>query len=703
MTWASVPTAVGYDTITMTATTATDANAVEYEFKRYAADGTTLLFTSPWQDSPEFTDTGLDPDTTYNYTVTARDKSASQNTTAPSTPAAPATTDPKGSALITWTPYDITNDVGNVSTVGTLVDARTGILGVGNNVTVNGVTFKSVENSGNLFDSLFANDTIGVRGYGDVVTDPNYQTFLAFGQRSGRLGFPDPPRILPTEVWATVEFFGLTVGNTYLVQIWNSDNNSGGDPLNRVLVLGDGVTSGSPVFGTDTQLFNRLTTSGAGQYAIGTFVANAPNQAFNVRTRNNLLTTSVWGDSDHFSNGWQIRDLGISAPVDAALSTVSASPASIPANNITTSTITVTVRDSEGNALPSQAVSLTGSSGNATIEPASVFSDANGIATFTVRSDTTGIEQFTATVNSVEITQTASVNFLQTLAIVIDLGTSPAGTFIQGGTFIGTGPANLPIPALPAGSILRSIAVDAKLEATSSDNIASDLTVLLDTTIPTSGDDFSLGIISSSATANFNPAESLFWTGGEGGVNSSLTESKTSNQWTGDIDLATTDLYLGNGYTAGDGTWSGTITLICDVPATTSGYAAWSEGEPFDGDKNGDGVANGIAFVLGATDPDASALGLLPAATENTGGLVLAFQMLDATARGGASLELEYGTSLAAESWTSVVVPDTSTTVDDVVFTVTGTGPLNVTATIPDSKAASGKLFGRLKAVDTTP
>ena len=134
-----------------------------------------------------------------------------------------------------------------------------------------------------------------------------------------------------------------------------------------------------------------------------------------------------------------------------------------------------------------------------------------------------------------------------------------------------------------------------------------------------------------------------------------------------------------------------------------SGYASWSGGEPFDEDRNGDGVANGLAFVLGASDPDADALGLLPTVTEGSGGIALTFQMLDATARGGVSVELEYSTTLAADSWTSVAVPDTSTSVDGVVFAVTGVGPLGVTATIPDSKASDGKLFGRLKAVENTP
>ena len=75
--------------------------------------------------------------------------------------------------------------------------------------------------------------------------------------------------------------------------------------------------------------------------------------------------------------------------------------------------------------------------------------------------------------------------------------------------------------------------------------------------------------------------------------------------------------------------------------------------------------------------------------------------MLDDTANGDATLAIEYGNSLAEGSWTAVQVPYSSGTVDDIAFNITGTGPLNVTATIPVSKAeGTGKLFGRLKAVN---
>jgi autotransporter-associated beta strand protein len=130
---------------------------------------------------------------------------------------------------------------------------------------------------------------------------------------------------------------------------------------------------------------------------------------------------------------------------------------------------------------------------------------------------------------------------------------------------------------------------------------------------------------------------------------------------------------------------------------TSSPYDAWSGGALFGGDSNNDDISNGLAFLLGASGPNVSALGMLPTVIQSAGGLTLSFNMLNDAANGDATLAIEYGNSLAGGSWTAVQVPYSSGTVGDVVFNVSGSGLLNVTATIPASKAAAGKLFGRLK------
>jgi hypothetical protein len=130
MTWATLPYSTGSSSIAMVADTATDASGVEYYFDE--TSGNPGGADSGWQDSTSYEDTGLQADTTYTYTVKARDKSTNQNETATST-AESATTDagctptdchvesivcdvqscggPNKNGLVTVTIYD---DCGNV-------------------------------------------------------------------------------------------------------------------------------------------------------------------------------------------------------------------------------------------------------------------------------------------------------------------------------------------------------------------------------------------------------------------------------------------------------------------------------------------------------------------------------------------------------------------------------------------------------------
>ncbi|MHC4547099.1 MAG: fibronectin type III domain-containing protein [Planctomycetota bacterium] len=77
----------------MTAKTLKDENGVEYLFEEMS--GNPGGDDSGWQDSTGYTDSGLDPNTDYEYRVMARDKSPNQNETGWS---------PPGTAT-TWLPY----------------------------------------------------------------------------------------------------------------------------------------------------------------------------------------------------------------------------------------------------------------------------------------------------------------------------------------------------------------------------------------------------------------------------------------------------------------------------------------------------------------------------------------------------------------------------------------------------------------------
>lgn len=342
-----------------------------------------------------------------------------------------------------------------------------------------------------------------------------------------------------------------------------------------------------------------------------------------------------------------------------------------------------------------------------TTPPTPAFANATGNTVDYVVTDTATTPE---TVKTYAVTVTVAP---QIATLVIDLGASPAGTTIAGGTFgtyvAASGfPTNLPL-ALPAGSILRSIAINSKLEATGIENYASDLSLLLDPTPGTPGGDFSVEITNGTKLFGTAGTLKLGWPqAANAGIGTSLADTKTAADWStvGPIDLGTTGLFLGNAYGSAPagGTWSGTITLAYEVAGGGSAYSNWSGGESFAGDKNGDGVRNGLAFLLGAANPDASALGLLPTPNQqNSGDLILNFSMRNAANRGASVLKLQWSTDLGlSDLWSTneAVVPEVSGTVDGVTFVITPGEPLNgVVATIPAGEAAGGgKLFGRLQA-----
>ncbi|HSV27139.1 MAG TPA: hypothetical protein VLH60_04530, partial [Sedimentisphaerales bacterium] len=94
MTWAVPPHGISTTAISMTAATASDDNGVLYMFISHTPGG----HSSGWQGSPTFISTGLQPGTTYAYTVIARD--VFMNQTAPSAMASAATRTPSTVAPI---------------------------------------------------------------------------------------------------------------------------------------------------------------------------------------------------------------------------------------------------------------------------------------------------------------------------------------------------------------------------------------------------------------------------------------------------------------------------------------------------------------------------------------------------------------------------------------------------------------------------
>ena len=105
----------------------------------------------------------------------------------------------------------------------------------------------------------------------------------------------------------------------------------------------------------------------------------------------------------------------LAGPVSASQSTLTASPSSVLADGTTASTLTVTLKDSQGNLVPNKSVSLlkTQGQGNPVITTLQNVTGTNGVGSWTVRSTTAETVTFAArdTTEDILVSQTASVTF----------------------------------------------------------------------------------------------------------------------------------------------------------------------------------------------------------------------------------------------------------------------------------------------------
>ena len=134
-------------------------------------------------------------------------------------------------------------------------------------------------------------------------------------------------------------------------------------------------------------------------------------------------------------------------------------------------------------------------------------------------------------------------------------------------------------------------------------------------------------------------------------------------------------------------------------------FESWAgEGVTFAGDSNSDGVADGLAWLLGAESPSSAAIGLLPTVSGNNGDLTLSFKQRKPGSRGSSLLKLQYSRDLdQADPWAShtATIPDVSGPgPGGVVFVITpveGQDYNEVQASIPAQAAGgTGTIFARL-------
>ena len=180
--------------------------------------------------------------------------------------------------------------------------------------------------------------------------------------------------------------------------------------------------------------------------------------------------------------------------VSAANSTVAADPSSVTADGSTTSTITVTLKDANGTAVQGKTVELVSSRGTPpdTISPTSGVSNPGGVVTFSVSSATAGDATFTATGDSVPMTQTASVTFTP-------------GPVAAGNSTVTASPATASADGIATSTITVTL-MDANSNPLAGKDVflASDRGTPTDTISPTSGVSNATGVATfavSSATA----------------------------------------------------------------------------------------------------------------------------------------------------------------------------------------------------------
>jgi len=144
--------------------------------------------------------------------------------------------------------------------------------------------------------------------------------------------------------------------------------------------------------------------------------------------------------------------------------------------------------------------------------------------------------------------------------------------------------------------------------------------------------------------------------------------------------------------------------LVDDSTITVGGggvpsdpFLEWSGGAPFDGDASGDGIPNGLAWLLGADDLEDDMRESLPGPIMENGRLILAFYCLKPEDRGDALFKVQFSNDLGqAALWSAneAEVPGTSGTVGNIVFDISDEGPLLYVEAKMD--VAGGRMFGRV-------
>ncbi len=188
--------------------------------------------------------------------------------------------------------------------------------------------------------------------------------------------------------------------------------------------------SGSPV--------DNDSTGNVSSYVIARGTSCSPNCTWTLPTMSGIPTTTSAAATAIAGANFGIFVVG--RRPSGSTSTVVASPTVVPADNSSTSTITVTLKDPAGNLLSGKTVTLAAGSGSSTITGSPATTNGSGVATFTVKDATIETVVYTATSEGVVIAQTATVEFAPASFNAFE--TSTGATAITGQLFTKLAGAN---------------------------------------------------------------------------------------------------------------------------------------------------------------------------------------------------------------------------------------------------------------------
>jgi PEP-CTERM motif len=151
------------------------------------------------------------------------------------------------------------------------------------NFTINGVTFQNFSDLPSLANN-FQNNTGDNTFHNPGTSDANYNDYMTSGAFQNDSSSP------------SFSWGGMTIGDTYLVELWVNDARNSTTAQRTESVTGGANTSAFLSYGP---------VGGAGQFIIGTFVANTATESLSLNSGPNFPSAQL--------NLFQVRDLGVLA------------------------------------------------------------------------------------------------------------------------------------------------------------------------------------------------------------------------------------------------------------------------------------------------------------------------------------------------------------------------------------------------------